>query len=44
MGIKDRATYQGPIDHADKNKVRSAVGLTVDVVGVMDVTDAIVGC
>ena len=41
---KDRATYQGAIDLADRAKVRSAVDLTIDAVWVMDVVDATGGC
>ena len=40
---EDRATYRGAMDHADKAKVRSAVGLKVDAGWVMDVVDAIGG-
>jgi hypothetical protein len=41
---KDRATYLGAIDHPDNTTVRSAVGLLVGVVWVMDVVNAIGVC
>jgi hypothetical protein len=41
---KDRATYHGAMDHPDNTTVRSAVGLLVGVVWVMDVVNAIGVC
>ena len=43
-GTKDRATYQGAMDHVDSAKVRSAAGLMVGSSWVMDVIDTIGGC
>jgi hypothetical protein len=43
-GTKDRAPYQGAVDHVDSAQVRSAVGLMVGANWVMDVVDAIGGC
>ena len=43
-GAKDRAPYQGAVDHVDSAQVRSAVGLMVGANWVMDVVDAIGDC